>query len=201
MQRADQIDVALSSRCGGREECGQRARNARVPSATADGPPANLVVESASASTHHSDVCGLREEPIALPSDVLALGAQAPVPAVIGRISTGTAGWTDKTLIQCGRFYTRVSLSANERLRFYAAHFRMVELDATYYALLAPSAAERWVQETPDGFRMSVKAFAPLTGHSVDVARLPTDLRDAMRSRFRATRVRASEIPVELLGE
>lgn len=48
----------------------------------------------------------------------------------------GTAGWTDKTLIASGRFYPKGKSSAEERLRHYARHFSMVEVDATYYALL-----------------------------------------------------------------
>ncbi len=141
------------------------------------------------------------EESVPLPAEVVALSRRAPVPAAIGRVLVGTAGWTDKTLIRCGRFYPRSTLSAAQRLQFYTQHFSMVELDASYYTLLPSSAAQRWTDATPSGFRMSVKAFAPLTGHSIELARLPPDLRSAVGERHRAPRVRATEIPPEILDE
>ncbi len=49
-------------------------------------------------------------------------------------VLTGTCSWTDPTLIACGRFYPRASMSPAERLRFYASQFPIVEVDSTYYA-------------------------------------------------------------------
>ena len=53
-------------------------------------------------------------------------------------ILVGTASWTDKSLIGCGRFYPREASSAEARLRYYASQFTMVEVDSSYYAM--PSA-------------------------------------------------------------
>ena len=54
------------------------------------------------------------------------------------RILVGTASWTDKTLIACGRFYPPTCKTAEERLRFYARQFPMVEVDSSYYAMPTP---------------------------------------------------------------
>jgi hypothetical protein len=70
--------------------------------------------------------------------DAVALAARAPVPAKVGTVLVGTAGWTDPSLVKSHRFYPAGASSAEARLRHYAAHFGMVEVDATYYALLPP---------------------------------------------------------------
>ncbi|MGZ5266274.1 MAG: DUF72 domain-containing protein, partial [Caldimonas sp.] len=49
-------------------------------------------------------------------------------------ILVGTASWTDKTLIACGRFYPPGAKTAEARLRFYASQFPIVEVDSSYYA-------------------------------------------------------------------
>ena len=50
-------------------------------------------------------------------------------------ILVGTASWTDKTLIDSGKFYPADCKSPEARLRFYATQFPMVEVDASYYAI------------------------------------------------------------------
>ncbi|HEY0823618.1 MAG TPA: DUF72 domain-containing protein, partial [Ramlibacter sp.] len=45
-----------------------------------------------------------------------------------GNILVGTASWTDKTLIACGRFYPPACKTAEQRLRFYAQQFPLVEV-------------------------------------------------------------------------
>ena len=51
------------------------------------------------------------------------------------RLLLGTASWSDKPLIDCGRFYPPEAKSAEDRLRYYASQFPMVEADTTYYGL------------------------------------------------------------------
>ncbi len=102
-----------------------------------------------------------------------ALASRAPVPARVGHVLAGTAGWTDPSLIKSHRFYPAEATSAEARLRFYSAQFPLVEVDSSYYALPSQANAERWVERTPDGFTFDIKAFAPLTQHPVEPARLP----------------------------
>ncbi|MEO8836602.1 MAG: DUF72 domain-containing protein, partial [Caldimonas sp.] len=96
------------------------------------------------------------------------------------RILVGTASWTDKTLIACGRFYPKGATSAEARLRHYAAQFPIVEVDSSYYAMPAPATAQLWAERTPPGFVMNVKAFRLFTGHQTAPKVLEADLRVAL---------------------
>ena len=69
------------------------------------------------------------------------------------KVRVGTASWTDKTLIACGRFYPRTATTAEARLRFYATQFPLVEVDSSYYALPTPDVAALWALRTPRGSR------------------------------------------------
>jgi uncharacterized protein YecE (DUF72 family) len=95
-------------------------------------------------------------------------------------ILVGTASWTDKSLIECGRFYPRKSLTAEERLRFYASQFPMVEVDSSYYAIPSANTAQLWAERTPQGFEFNVKAFRLFTGHPATPQVLHEDLRRAL---------------------
>ncbi|MBX7110732.1 MAG: DUF72 domain-containing protein [Dehalococcoidia bacterium] len=93
-----------------------------------------------------------------------------------GRILIGTASWTDKPLIESGRFYPPEAKTPEARLRHYATQFPLVEVDSTYYGLPTVENAERWVERTPPGFVFDVKAYSLFTEHPTPVARLPKAL-------------------------
>lgn len=101
----------------------------------------------------------------------------------MGRILVGTCSWTDQTLIQSGRFYPQWAKSAEDRLRFYASQFNVVEVDSTYYAMPAEQTARLWVERTPDDFVFDVKAFRLFTQHPTPAKALPKDLREALPPR------------------
>jgi uncharacterized protein YecE (DUF72 family) len=90
----------------------------------------------------------------------------------------GTAGWTDKSLIDSG-WYPPGAGNPEQRLRYYADRFPLVEVDSSYYALPAERTAEAWAARTPDGFTFNVKAFSLFTQHPTPVRMLPADLREA----------------------
>jgi uncharacterized protein YecE (DUF72 family) len=92
----------------------------------------------------------------------------------------GTASWTDPTLVKSDVFYPPALKTAEDRLRFYAAQFNTVEVDATYYALVSERNAELWAERTPLGFVFNVKAFAMLTQHPVDATRLPAAVKSML---------------------
>ena len=48
-----------------------------------------------------------------------------------GEVRTGTASWTDPTMIARGVFYPDGATTAEERLRYYATRFPVVEVDST----------------------------------------------------------------------
>jgi uncharacterized protein YecE (DUF72 family) len=89
----------------------------------------------------------------------------------------GLCAWQDKSMLEEGHFYPIKSMKAEERLWWYSQFFDCVEVNSTFYAPLAAENAVRWVKRTPDGFLFSVKAYALLTGHHLDAARLPETLR------------------------
>jgi uncharacterized protein YecE (DUF72 family) len=97
-------------------------------------------------------------------------------------ILVGTASWTDRTLVQSG-WYPRGVNSAEDRLRFYASRFPLVEDDATYYFLPAEQTVTAWRQRTPRGFRFDVKAFSLLTQHPTAPKALPPGAAPAGKSR------------------
>jgi uncharacterized protein YecE (DUF72 family) len=96
----------------------------------------------------------------------------------MGQIRVGTAGWTDRSLIDSG-WYPAGAGNPEQRLRYYATQFPLVEVDSTYYALPAERNAEAWAARTPDGFTFNVKAFSLFTQHPTPVRMLPADLREA----------------------
>ena len=95
-------------------------------------------------------------------------------------VLVGTASWTDKTLIACGRFYPPGTNTAEARLRFYASRFPLVEVDSSYYAMPSPATAQLWAERTPNDFTMNVKAFRIFTGHQTSPIVLHKDIRAAL---------------------
>ena len=95
-------------------------------------------------------------------------------------ILVGTCSWTDRTLIECGCFYPPTAKTSEERLRFYADTFPIVEVDSTYYALPSERNAALWVERTPADFTFDLKAFALFTQHPTPVRSLPKEAREAL---------------------
>ena len=91
-------------------------------------------------------------------------------------IRVGVCSWADETLTKV--WYPKGVKSGEERLRYYAERFNVVEANSTYYRLPDPHMVENWAERTPTGFTMHVKAFGVMTRHPVKVDQLPTDLRD-----------------------
>lgn len=117
-----------------------------------------------------------------------------------GDILVGTASWTDKTLLACGRFYPAACKSAEQRLRFYAQQFPLVEVDSSYYGIPAPQNAQLWAERTPAGFTFNVKAFRIFTGHQTQAIVLPKDLRESLGPRAAGT-LHYADLPAEIRGE
>jgi uncharacterized protein YecE (DUF72 family) len=91
-------------------------------------------------------------------------------------IRVGVCSWADETLTKV--WYPKGVKSGEDRLRYYAERFDVVEANSTYYRLPDPHMVENWAERTPPGFTMHVKAFGVMTRHPVKVDQLPTDLRD-----------------------
>ncbi|WP_130859895.1 DUF72 domain-containing protein [Gracilibacillus phocaeensis] len=74
-------------------------------------------------------------------------------------ISVGLTGWGD---------HHSLYLTPEERqskLYTYSAHFPVVEVDSSFYAVQPTTNYQKWVEETPEAFRFVIKATQNLTGH------------------------------------
>ena len=101
-----------------------------------------------------------------------------------------------------GVFYPKGATNAEERLRYYASQFPLVEVDSTYYALPNRFTAKAWVERTPEAFVFDIKAHALMTGQPTEVARLPKAIREAMPGELRdKKRIYRKDLSKELLDE
>lgn len=97
----------------------------------------------------------------------------------MGPIKVGISSWTEPTLVKSG-WYPADATSAEDRLRYYASKFPVVEVDSTFYAIPNEKTAQLWVERTPKDFTFNAKAYALLTQHPTPPARLPKDLREKL---------------------
>ncbi|MFD2613135.1 DUF72 domain-containing protein [Paenibacillus gansuensis] len=74
-------------------------------------------------------------------------------------ISIGLAGWGDHPELYPS------GVAARNKLHVYSSHFRVVEIDSTFYAIPRMATADKWANVTPDGFGFVVKAYQGMTGH------------------------------------
>ena len=100
----------------------------------------------------------------------------------MAKILIGTASWTDKSLIGSGRFYPPECNTPEDRLRYYATVFPLVEIDSSYYAMPVARVAELWAERTPADFTFNIKAFRLFTGHQTAPSAFPKDIAAALGS-------------------
>ena len=119
----------------------------------------------------------------------------------MGDILVGTASWADKSLLDSRLFYPKEAKSAEARLRYYATHFPLVEVDSSYYAMPAPQVAELWAQRTPASFVFDLKAFRLFTQHQTPPRVLPKDIQEALGPLAEKKNVYYADFPPELMAE
>jgi uncharacterized protein YecE (DUF72 family) len=119
----------------------------------------------------------------------------------VGTVLTGTASWTDPTLL-AANWYPEDADTPEERLRFYASRFPLVEVDSTFYSLPAERTAVLWADRTPDHFTFDFKAFRLFTGHPTPLKSLPRNVRDALPAALHEKRnLYLADLPPELVTE
>jgi uncharacterized protein YecE (DUF72 family) len=117
-------------------------------------------------------------------------------------IYLGTCSWTDPTLVESENFYPRKTMTAEERLGFYADQFPVVEVDATYYAPPSERVAGMWVERTPQSFRFDVKAFRLLTQHPTPHNSLWKEFREGLPDDVKAKKnVYVRDLPREMQAD
>ncbi|AJD91942.1 hypothetical protein JMA_26250 [Jeotgalibacillus malaysiensis] len=109
-------------------------------------------------------------------------------------IYIGLTGWGDHPDV-----YDEHS-SKQDKLKDYAGHFPIVELDASFYAVQPERNMKKWVAETPDSFKFIVKAYQGMTGHQR--GDIPFESKEEMFKAFRlslTTLIEADKLGVVLL--
>lgn len=94
-------------------------------------------------------------------------------------LNIGTSGWNYTHWKDT--FYSGVK--RKDWLRHYAEQFRSVEVNATFYRLQERKTFERWREETPSGFRFSIKGNRFLTHNK----KLSDPVESVRRERERAS--------------
>ena len=114
----------------------------------------------------------------------------------------GTASWTDRTLVSSGLFYPPEAKKPEDRLRYYASQFPIVEVDSTYYYPPTERNAALWAERTPTEFTFHVKAYSLLTQHPTRPDSLAEDLRESVPPQSRGKRfLYASHLPAAVMDE
>lgn len=83
----------------------------------------------------------------------------------MGIIYIGTSGYSFQDWR--GAFYPE-NIKSSEMLSFYAQHFKVVEINSTYYAIPRPRIFEEMVKRTPQDFQFTVKAHSGMTHERTD---------------------------------
>ena len=82
------------------------------------------------------------------------------IKSVMNMIEIGLTGWGDHDSL-----YDDI-VRQTDKLKTYASHFPIVELDASYYAIQPERNILKWIKETPERFKFVVKIHQALTLHA-----------------------------------
>ena len=118
------------------------------------------------------------------------------------RVLFGTTSWADRSLVQAGTFYPRKTMTARDRLAYYASRFPVSEVASTFRFPPTPELSAQWVDRTPPGFVLDIRAWSLLTGAPTLPDSLWADLQGAVPARHRdRRRLYSSHLPYEILDE
>ena len=101
------------------------------------------------------------------PVETGRFGIGSSAPAVrLGhcRVRAGASSWADRSLVRHGGFYPRKTMTATQRLGYYAARLPVAEVATTFRFPPTADLTAQWAGRTPDDFRFDVRAWSLLTG-------------------------------------
>jgi uncharacterized protein YecE (DUF72 family) len=101
------------------------------------------------------------------------------------RVMVGAASWAARSLTQESDWYPKRTMKAAERLAYYASRFPIVEVESTYWFPPTPDVARQWVERTPEGFTMDIRAWSLFTGQPTLPPSLWPDLQNEIRPETR----------------
>jgi uncharacterized protein YecE (DUF72 family) len=102
-------------------------------------------------------------------------------------IHIGTSGYSFQDWK--GNFYPE-KISNDEMLNFYAQHFKIVEINYTYYAIPKAQTFESMIEKTPDDFLFTVKANSGMTHERKDNKSIFDQFEEAIKPLVDAGRFR-----------
>src|SRR5438045_1944154 len=118
----------------------------------------------------------------------------------MAHILVGTSSWTDKTLIESGKFYPSTATTPEDRLRFYASRFPIVAIESSYYGIPSVDNARLWIERTPPEFVFNIKTYRLFTRHQTPVQSLGKELREALGAATKKN-VYEKDVPAEITLE
>ena len=136
------------------------------------------------------------------PQAVAFAGAAAGVQVGGSQVLAGTTSWADRSLVADGSFYPSRSLTAAERLSYYARRLPLTEVATTYRFPPTPEVSQRWAALTPPGFTMDVRAWSLLSGAPTWPESLWPDLQRYMRPpRTESAKLYRGHLPDDVVEE
>jgi uncharacterized protein YecE (DUF72 family) len=101
-----------------------------------------------------------------------------------------------------GRFYPPEAKTPEQRLRYYAGQFPVVEVDSSFYALPSFNNSLLWANRTAEHFIFDVKLFRAFTLHQTPLKALPTAIRDEVTDLAnKAGNVYYEDLPIRVKDE
>ncbi|MCH1625561.1 DUF72 domain-containing protein [Fredinandcohnia quinoae] len=92
-------------------------------------------------------------------------------------IYIGVTGWGDHDGLYMN------GTKPGDKLKEYAGHFPIVEVDTSFYAIQSQRNVEKWLGDTPKDFQFIVKAYQGMTGHLR--GEIPFESKEQMFEAFR----------------
>jgi uncharacterized protein YecE (DUF72 family) len=119
-----------------------------------------------------------------------------------GEVLVGISSWTEPTLVKAGTFYPKDAKTAEERLKYYASQFPIVEVDSTYYFPASERNSVLWLERTPKNFTFNIKAYSLLTNHPTKTDSLYKEVREGLPKELAEKRnVYRDKLPREAVDE
>lgn len=123
-------------------------------------------------------------------------------PAAAGRLLAGATSWADRSLVRDGRFYPKRTMTATARLAYYCSRLPLAEVATTFRFPPTPALAQQWVDRTPPGFTLDIRAWSLLTGCPTLPDSLWPDLADDVKPQARdRRRLYANHLPPAIIDE
>ena len=117
-------------------------------------------------------------------------------------VLAGSSSWADQSLVREGSFYPSRSLSAAQRLAYYASRLPLAEVATTYRFPPTPDVAKRWVALTPPGFTLDIRAWSLLSGAPTWPESLWPDLQGYIKPpRRESAKLYRQRLPADVVDE